>query len=378
MSDVALDRGVYLADTFTEWYRERPFQIAFAASILIHALLIVFIPGLRSVQIADPQVLNVEIVIPEEQRPISQRQATPPQPEVAQVPEVMPRPELTPSAPEAPRIERQVLAPAPIVEPVVQPSQPEVLAPPQRAELSPPAPPEIPRPQPMTLPRPAPTPEQRLEIPVEPQPAPKAQPVPPTAAPQVARVEPRPQPQITPTAEPRPEPLPQPSAEPPPPVQPAPRSVAPVISQPRVIEPVVAVPPIQTPSAPSVAVAAPPAVAAPLPPVPGPAPAPADALARELTATYSQQISTQIKRHQKYPVVAQRRGWEGTAEVLLRIAPDGRVTNIALGRSTGRDILDKEALEMVRRATPLPQAPQQLRGRELSVTVPIIFRLRDS
>jgi protein TonB len=76
--------------------------------------------------------------------------------------------------------------------------------------------------------------------------------------------------------------------------------------------------------------------------------------------------------------VAQRRGWEGTAEVLLKIAADGRVTDIALGKSTGKEVLDKEALEMVRRASPLPQAPQQLRGRELSVTVPIIFRLQDS
>jgi hypothetical protein len=32
----------------------------------------------------------------------------------------------------------------------------------------------------------------------------------------------------------------------------------------------------------------------------------------------------------------------------------------------------------VRRATPLPQAPEDLRGRELTVTVPIVFKLRES
>jgi len=99
---------------------------------------------------------------------------------------------------------------------------------------------------------------------------------------------------------------------------------------------------------------------------------------RWLTATYSRQLSTQIKRYQKYPLVAQRRGWEGTAEVLLKIAADGRVIEIALGKSSGHEVLDREALEMVRRASPLPQAPQQLRGRELTVTVPIVFRLQDN
>ncbi|HWQ40172.1 MAG TPA: energy transducer TonB [Burkholderiales bacterium] len=93
---------------------------------------------------------------------------------------------------------------------------------------------------------------------------------------------------------------------------------------------------------------------------------------------YSQQLSTQIKRYQKYPVIAQRRGWEGTTEVQLRIAADGRVTEIALAKSSGREVLDREAMEMVRRATPLPQAPEGLRGRELTVTVPIVFRLQDS
>jgi protein TonB len=60
----------------------------------------------------------------------------------------------------------------------------------------------------------------------------------------------------------------------------------------------------------------------------------------------------------------------------LQIAPDGKVTSITLGRSSGRPILDEEALNMVRKASPLPPAPQNLRGRELTVTVPIVFKLQ--
>ncbi len=372
MSDIALDRGALISDPFTDWYRGRPFQIAFAASVIIHALLIALAPDLRSVQIEAPRVLNVEIVIPED-RQIAEPQRTP-GPVPVPLPEVVRQPELRPPVPEARPVERQVMMPEPVVEPVVRPPEPEVAAPAQRAELSPAIQRDIPLPEPMTLPRPNPLPEQRLEFPVEPKPVPQVRPA--VVPPPVVQVEPRPEPQLQPRDQARPQPLPQPIVEPASPEQPTPR-IAPVVSQPRAVEPAVAPPPAQTPpSAPNVAVPVQPLPAAPVPPAPGPVAV--EPLARELTATYSQQISTQIKRHQKYPVQAQRNGWEGTAEVLLKIAADGRVTSASIGKSTGRQVLDREALEMVRRASPLPQAPQQLRGRELSVTVPIVFRLQDS
>jgi protein TonB len=95
-----------------------------------------------------------------------------------------------------------------------------------------------------------------------------------------------------------------------------------------------------------------------------------------LLLTYGQSISKEIKRHQNYPPWAQRQRWEGTAEVLLQVAADGKVTGVMLGKSSGHDILDKEALDMVRRASPLPQAPADLRGRARVVTVPIVFKLQ--
>jgi protein TonB len=374
MSEVALDRSVFPPGTFTDWYRERPFQIAFAASVVIHALLIAFVPGLRSVRIEALPVLNVEIVIPEEQRPVTREAPARAEPQ----PDVIRQPEFTPPPAEVRPVEPPPVAPEPIAEPLARPPEPEITAPVQRAELAPPVAREAPRPEPITLPRPDPLPEQRLELPVEPKPVPQVQPIAPP--PPVARIEPRPEPSQLPRVEPRPEFVPEPAIREMPPAPPVQRPVAPATVQPRVIEPMPPPPAQPLPAAPAVAIRAQPPVAAPAPPA-APAPsaaAPTDALARELTRSYSQQISTQIKRYQKYPVIAQRRGWEGTAEVLLKIAPDGRVTEVVLGKSTGRDILDREAMEMVRRSFPLPQAPQQLRGRELSVTVPIIFRLQES
>jgi periplasmic protein TonB len=169
-------------------------------------------------------------------------------------------------------------------------------------------------------------------------------------------VEPRAEPRPTPAAEPRPEPRLEPKIEVIPEVKSVPRETPPPVDQPR-MEPSVA----------------PPAVAPQPQPV---APNIDEANENRLLLTYGQSIWKELRRYQKYPPRARLRGWEGTAVVLLQIAADGKVTGITLGKSSGHDILDEEALDMVRRVSPLPEAPADLRGRALVVTVPIVFRLQ--
>jgi protein TonB len=320
MSDAAIDRGLYFPSPMSDWYRARPFKVAFAVSVVIHALLIAFIPGLRSVPIEPPRVLQVDIA----------PQEAPPIPRVEDAPVVVPKIV-------EPRIER-------VPEPVVRSPEPE---PPQapRADIIP-APRAEPKPE-FVVPKPELRPEPRDEPILETRPEPKIEPRP--EPPPVARVEPRPEPQ---------------------PVREAPPSAVP----PRV-EPSFAAPPVVRPAPePVVTVPAPPATTAqPLPP----APKIDEVNENRLLASYGQSISKEIRRYQKYPPQAQRKGWEGTAEVLLQIAADGKVTGITLGKSSGHAILDEEAMKMVRRAS-LPQAPPDLGGRALVVSVPIVFRLQNS
>jgi protein TonB len=311
MSESVLDRGFFLPDPFTAWYRERPFQIAFALSVAVHALLIAFIPALRSVQIEPPQVLNVQIA------PLAEEPKTE---------------EAKPVAPPKP-VQREFVPPAPQVEP-----------PPIVHEPPPPKPvePQIVRPAPRVEPPPV----------VREQPVPQPEPVPPP----VAKIEPPPALEV--------------------PASPPPEAPPPEVKSEPQVPPQVAEPVVSPRAQPEVAVVRPPPPAAvPTPPA---QPQVDEKLARELTAGYSQQIAAQVKKYQNYPLIAKRRFWEGTAQVRLIIGADGKVTRIELGKGTGREVLDKEALEMVRRASPLPLPPQELRGRELAVTVPIAFRLQDS
>jgi len=45
--------------------------------------------------------------------------------------------------------------------------------------------------------------------------------------------------------------------------------------------------------------------------------------------------------------------------------------------SAGYQVLDAQALDMIRKAWPEAQLPANLRGREFAVDVPVIFSLRD-
>jgi protein TonB len=67
---------------------------------------------------------------------------------------------------------------------------------------------------------------------------------------------------------------------------------------------------------------------------------------------------------------------EGVATVHFILAPDGRVLSSRLGKSSGHVILDDEVMAMLKRASPFPDRPKNVRQDNLSLTVPIQFSLR--
>ncbi len=331
MSEIVLDKASFWPLPLSERNREGPFKIALAGSLLIHAVLLAALPGFRAVNIEPPEVLNVEIVEEQALRPDpvprSRSQVAPvPRIEPAPLPPVDVEREVLPSQPR-----RDQPEPARVPDPVIR--QPQPVAPPPQAEII----------------RPVPRPERRQEQVAMPEPQPRS--LPPQEPPQVAPVDvppPAPVPRAEPSAPPE-----QPRVE----ATPVPRQEAARIAPPDV-----------------------PQVAAPTPPAPvqlAPARevAPAPEAEQALVANYEQSLSALIRRHEKYPDRARRQGWEGTAVVGLSLSADGKVRDIAVVESSGREILDDAAVQMVRRAAPLPRAPEPLRGRERMVRIPIVFKL---
>jgi protein TonB len=101
----------------------------------------------------------------------------------------------------------------------------------------------------------------------------------------------------------------------------------------------------------------------------------APAWAPSARVRYEQLLFAWMERHKQYPLLAQRRGIEGEGSVRVRIDRSGRVLERTVTRSTGEKILDQAALDMVRRANPLPAVPPAYGGDTFEFNFPIRYRL---
>ena len=86
-------------------------------------------------------------------------------------------------------------------------------------------------------------------------------------------------------------------------------------------------------------------------------------------------LAQAIGKRKDYPRLARIRNWQGTTELTLQIGADGKLQDVHVGHSSGFQVLDAAAIQMVHNAAPLPDVPEALRGRQLTMTVPVVFKL---
>ncbi|MCX7153855.1 MAG: energy transducer TonB [Proteobacteria bacterium] len=143
-------------------------------------------------------------------------------------------------------------------------------------------------------------------------------------------------------------------------------------------QPSVPTPAKPTPAAPKAqaAPAAPSEVTAPIaPPTPQPVPAapsapsqqaaiaptapelnvrPLDAEEAGSRDQYRLALITAARRYKRYPAQAMQNGWTGRVEIRLNIGANGMIQSAAIKTSTGYALLDETALDMIKKAKPLP------------------------
>lgn len=90
---------------------------------------------------------------------------------------------------------------------------------------------------------------------------------------------------------------------------------------------------------------------------------------------YRLSLAISARRFKRYPLLARERGWEGTAEVALDVNPLLPVPKVVLVRSSGRGVLDDQALEMMTQAARVTSLPESLKGRDFRVLLPVKFSL---
>ncbi len=87
---------------------------------------------------------------------------------------------------------------------------------------------------------------------------------------------------------------------------------------------------------------------------------------------YEQEISAWIERHKIYPAAAD--GRQGRVIVRIRIDRSGVIRYYALEQSSGTTVIDEAAVDMVRRANPVPSVPANYpAGNLIEFLIPINF-----
>lgn len=149
----------FLNGSLQPWYQERPLVVAFVVSVLLHALALLFLPGLRP-QLPEEKTLTVELA-PAQLEPAPTPARQPETRKPAPKPVAPQRPQLVQRATPTPQPQQR--RPEPQPQPVPIQATPQITAPPtqpvepvarvERPELR-----QEPRVQPQA--RPAPRPEQ--------------------------------------------------------------------------------------------------------------------------------------------------------------------------------------------------------------------------
>ena len=101
------------------------------------------------------------------------------------------------------------------------------------------------------------------------------------------------------------------------------------------------------------------------------APAPAPAL---ISADWQSTLASWIRARTRYPEEARRLGQQGGVVISLTVGRDGQVLLASLARHSGSEALDQSALDMFR-ATRVPAFPPEMPQAQVTISVPVRYRL---
>ncbi|MDX5386082.1 MAG: energy transducer TonB [Alteromonadaceae bacterium] len=92
--------------------------------------------------------------------------------------------------------------------------------------------------------------------------------------------------------------------------------------------------------------------------------------------SYLSKLSRHLARYYEYPRRARRLGQEGTPVIVFEFARDGSLVSHSLRDSSGHQLLDDSAMQMLAQAAPLPKVPDTMRGQTFTYALPVRFSLR--
>lgn len=93
--------------------------------------------------------------------------------------------------------------------------------------------------------------------------------------------------------------------------------------------------------------------------------------------SYFSELSAKLARYKRYPNRARRLNEEGIVVLFITVKRDGTVTESYISKSSGYPKLDDAVLSMLKKASPLPAFPDDMKQSKLSINIPIDFKLNN-
>jgi protein TonB len=94
--------------------------------------------------------------------------------------------------------------------------------------------------------------------------------------------------------------------------------------------------------------------------------------AAQYLAAHFSYIKELVQKNVSYPGMARKMGWEGKIVIAFTILADGNTRDIRIKESCGIEMLNKSAVEAVKKASPFPRPPG-----EAQIVLPIVYRLSE-
>lgn len=98
----------------------------------------------------------------------------------------------------------------------------------------------------------------------------------------------------------------------------------------------------------------------------------AESRAAQYLAAHFSYIKELVQKNVSYPAMARKMGWEGKIVIAFTILADGNTRDIRIKESCGIEMLNKRAVEAVKKASPFPRPPV-----EAQIVLPIVYRLSE-
>ena len=92
---------------------------------------------------------------------------------------------------------------------------------------------------------------------------------------------------------------------------------------------------------------------------------------------YRLQLKVVAAKYKRYPRLANDNDWKGLVALRMIVAPSGEVASLTVTKTSGYDVLDRQAREMFMKAAADVPVPPVLRGKQFSVEVAVDYYLTD-